>query len=104
MRLYLFLTVFAFLAFGSEDCPDIPGTIVPPDDKRADLEVFCCGKKKGIQGHHNSCYLDATLFSMYAFTTVFDSILYRDKRDSDITEYEDVQKVLKDGIVNPLRK
>lgn len=36
-----------------------------------------CGKFKGIQGHHNSCYLDATLFSMFTFTSVFDSILYR---------------------------
>lgn len=36
-----------------------------------------CGKFKGIQGHHNSCYLDVTLFSMFAFTPVFDAILYR---------------------------
>lgn len=41
-----------------------------------ELEAIC-GKFKGIQGHHNSCYLDATLFSMFTFTNVFDSILYR---------------------------
>lgn len=37
-----------------------------------------CGMFKGIQGHNNSCYLDATLFSMFAFTNVFDSVLYRE--------------------------
>lgn len=36
-----------------------------------------CGMFKGIQGHHNSCYLDATLFGMFAFSRVFDAVLYR---------------------------
>lgn len=40
-----------------------------------------CGKFKGIQGHNNSCYLDATLFSMFAFTNVFDAVLYREPND-----------------------
>lgn len=35
------------------------------------------GKFKGIQGHYNSCYLDATLFAMFTFTCVFDSLLFR---------------------------
>lgn len=37
-----------------------------------------CGMYKGIQGNHNSCYLDATLFAMFAFTNVFDAVLYRE--------------------------
>lgn len=41
-----------------------------------DLDKIC-GKNRGIQGHHNSCYLDATLFSMFAFTSVFDGLLFR---------------------------
>lgn len=63
-----------------------------------------CGKFRGIQGHHNSCYLDATLFSMFAFSRVCDAVLYRPANDaSDIGEYGDIQRVLRDEIVNPLR-
>ncbi|TMW42367.1 hypothetical protein DOY81_012553, partial [Sarcophaga bullata] len=68
-----------------------------------DLEELC-GKFKGIQGHHNSCYLDVTLFSMYAFTPVFDAILYRAPEPDDISQYTEVQTVLREEIVNPLRK
>ena len=49
---------------------------VPPITVNGDLQKIC-GKYRGIQGHHNSCYLDATLFSMFAFTSVFDSLLFR---------------------------
>lgn len=63
-----------------------------------------CGKFKGIQGHHNSCYLDATLFAMFTFTSVFDSLLFRPKEPQDIHMYDEVQKVLREEIVNPLRK
>lgn len=53
-------------ALTQPDCPVIPGYIRPlgtPEDVQA-----VCGKFRGIQGHHNSCYLDATLFGMFAFT------------------------------------
>jgi ubiquitin carboxyl-terminal hydrolase CYLD len=63
-----------------------------------------CGKFKGIQGHHNSCYLDATLFAMFTFTSVFDSLLFRPPDEDDNDHYEEVQKVLREEIVNPLRK
>jgi ubiquitin carboxyl-terminal hydrolase CYLD len=63
-----------------------------------------CGKFKGIQGHHNSCYLDATLFAMFTFTRVFDSLLFRPPEPEDNDHYEEVQKVLREEIVNPLRK
>lgn len=49
---------------------------VPPIYVKDNLEKLC-GKYRGIQGHHNSCYLDATLFSMFAFTYAFDSLLFR---------------------------
>lgn len=49
---------------------------VPPISVRNNLDKIC-GKFRGIQGHHNSCYLDATLFSMFAFTCVLDSLLFR---------------------------
>ena len=90
------------VAFGSLESPDIGGT-VPPHVIIDNIEDFC-GKHKGIQGHHNSCYLDATLFSMYAFTIVFDGVLYRPKNEDDLPEYEKVQDLLKESIVNPLRK
>lgn len=50
--------------------------IVRPISVKGDLESIC-GKYRGIQGHHNSCYLDATLFSMFTFTSVFDNLLFR---------------------------
>ncbi|ELU06273.1 hypothetical protein CAPTEDRAFT_156372 [Capitella teleta] len=89
-----------FSAFGAMACPDLEGDIPPPSAN--DLDRFL-GQNKGIQGHHNSCYMDAMLFSMYSFSMVFDSILFRPKRSDDIKDYDKVQKVLRDGIVNPLR-
>ncbi|XP_069817673.1 ubiquitin carboxyl-terminal hydrolase CYLD-like isoform X2 [Dendropsophus ebraccatus] len=62
------------------------------------------GWKKGIQGHCNSCYLDATLFCMFACSSALDTILLRppDKNDSD--SYTDTRDLLRTEIVNPLRK
>ncbi|KAH8263106.1 hypothetical protein KR044_004365, partial [Drosophila immigrans] len=90
--------------FGHVDCPTVFGAVAPLKIYNTeDLEAMC-GKFKGIQGHHNSCYLDATLFSMFTFTSVFDSILYRRQGPQDISHYSAVQNVLRDEIVNPLRK
>lgn len=87
--------------FGYMDSPVIPG-IIPPISREGDISSIC-GKYRGIQGHHNSCYLDATLFSMFTFTCVFDSLLYRPATVNDKTGYSQVQKVLREEIVNPLR-
>lgn len=90
--------------FGVEvDCPIVKGAVAPlcmPTEE--DVEAVC-GKFRGIQGHHNSCYLDATLFAMFTFTAVFDSLLFRPKGLGDIPYYEEVQQVLREEIVNPLR-
>ena len=88
--------------FGSLETPDVKGTVSPPDSLEDLSEI--CGKNRGIQGHHNSCYLDATLFSMFYFTSVFDCILHRPKQKDDLDAYEEVRSVLKEGIVNPLRR
>lgn len=61
--------------FGNMESSVIAG-IVRPISVKGDLESIC-GKYRGIQGHHNSCYLDATLFSMFTFTSVFDNLLFR---------------------------
>ncbi len=73
---------------------------VPPPET---LDVYLKKDPSGIQGHHNSSYLDATLFAAFAFSSVIDSILLRPKNDNDIEEYENVQTVLRDNIIYPLR-
>ncbi|XP_074838510.1 ubiquitin carboxyl-terminal hydrolase CYLD-like isoform X2 [Carettochelys insculpta] len=62
------------------------------------------GWKKGIQGHCNSCYLDATLFCMFAFSSVLDSLLLRPADKNDAASYEETRDLLRTEIVNPLRK
>lgn len=61
--------------FGNMESSVIVG-MVRPISVKGNLESIC-GKYRGIQGHHNSCYLDATLFSMFTFTSVFDNLLFR---------------------------
>ncbi|XP_017485429.1 PREDICTED: uncharacterized protein LOC108373990 isoform X1 [Rhagoletis zephyria] len=90
--------------FGQVECPSVPGAVAPLKIKSLEELEENCGKFKGIQGHHNSCYLDATLFSMFTFTPVFDSLLFRPPEADDIPSYTEVQKVLREEIVNPLRK
>ncbi|CAH0748814.1 unnamed protein product [Diatraea saccharalis] len=85
--------------FEQPDCPVVPG-IVPPLTSLGEL----AGKNRGIQGHHNSCYLDATLFAMFTFTSVFDALLYRPPEAEDSPHYSEVQRVLREEIVNPLRR
>ena len=99
--IYIEMIIFIPKAFGTLDCPEIQGKIGPPEDVK-DVTHYV-GKHKGIQGHHNSCYMDATLFSMFAFTQVFDIILFRPQAKTDVKEYTEVQNVLKEAIVNPLR-
>ncbi len=53
------------LDFGDMECPVVPGFHAPI--KVSDVEQLC-GRNRGIQGHQNSCYLDATLFAMFSFT------------------------------------
>lgn len=90
--------------FGAKDCPIVEGSVAPLKILKPDDLDAVCGKFKGIQGHHNSCYLDATLFSMFTFTSVFDSLLFRPREPEDNSQYEEVQRVLREEIVNPLRK
>ncbi|CAH2067129.1 unnamed protein product, partial [Iphiclides podalirius] len=85
--------------YDQPDCPVVPG-VVPPLNSLGDL----AGKNRGIQGHHNSCYLDATLFAMFTFTSVFDALLYRPPEPEDSPHYTEVQRVLREEVVNPLRR
>lgn len=90
--------------FGKVDCPIVVGAVAPLKILQQEELESICGPFRGIQGHHNSCYLDATLFSMFTFTSVFDSLLFRPREPEDNPQYEEVQRVLREEIVNPLRK
>jgi ubiquitin thioesterase CYLD len=91
--------------FGGIECPAVEGHYPPhPTVKPEAMKAEFQGRNRGIQGHQNSCYLDATLFSMFCFTSAFDSLLYRPRGPQDIKAYNDVQRVLRDEIVNPLRR
>ncbi|XP_047135231.1 ubiquitin carboxyl-terminal hydrolase CYLD isoform X1 [Hydra vulgaris] len=70
----------------------------PPPNKLGDKYI---GNMKGIQGHINSCYMDATLFAMFAFNSTFDFMLYQKSCKDDFGD--NVQKCLHLNIVNPLR-
>ena len=60
------------------------------------------GDEKGIQGHQNSCYIDSTLFGLFAFSDVFDAMfLEADKTDKN---RKAICSLLWKGIANPLRK
>ncbi|XP_041489662.1 LOW QUALITY PROTEIN: ubiquitin carboxyl-terminal hydrolase CYLD-like [Microtus oregoni] len=74
----------------------------PPKTEKEGLKIMI-GKKKGIQGYYNSCYLDSTLFSVFAFSSVLDTVLLRPKGKNDIEYYSETQELLRTAIVNPLR-
>ena len=70
------------------------------------------GDQKGIQGHQNSCYLNATIFGMFALNDVFDSLFLESSVNKKLEAAEipvmqvqqQISEILWRGIVNPLRK
>ncbi|XP_041521972.1 ubiquitin carboxyl-terminal hydrolase CYLD-like [Microtus oregoni] len=74
----------------------------PPKMEKEGLKIMI-GKKKGIQGYYNSCYLDSTLFCLFAFSSVLDTVLLRPKEKNDVEYYSETQELLRTAIVNPLR-
>ncbi|XP_036997475.2 ubiquitin carboxyl-terminal hydrolase CYLD isoform X3 [Artibeus jamaicensis] len=89
------------LAFGGY-LSEVVEENTPPKMEKEGLEVMI-GKKKGIQGHYNSCYLDSTLFCLFAFSSVLDTVLLRPKEKNDVEYYSETQELLRTEIVNPLR-
>ena len=82
-------------------------------DQDAGAELFprYIGNERGIQGHHNSCYLDSTVFGLFALSDLFDVMFLNEPGQSlsqhSIQEEEYCKKtkhMLWKGIVNPLRK
>ncbi|XP_028840732.1 ubiquitin carboxyl-terminal hydrolase CYLD [Denticeps clupeoides] len=62
------------------------------------------GWKKGIQGHLNSCYLDASLFSLFSCCSSVDWVLFRPLGPQDGARSREAQDLLRCEIVNPLRR
>ena len=81
-----------------KNCP-----LEEPEDQPIsdDQLVKYLGEGHGIQGHYNSCYLDATVFGLFALSDVFDPMLRIEARDP---AGEEIRGMLWRGIVNPLRK
>ncbi|PAA55907.1 hypothetical protein BOX15_Mlig027790g3, partial [Macrostomum lignano] len=88
--------------FGSGDFETIAG----PTEPRIRLDGLdnLVGRNRGVQGHHNSCYLDSTLFAMFATVGAFDGVLERPGQAKDIDNYEEIKNTLREGIVNCLRR
>lgn len=60
------------------DIPPVPQFEDPEEDAppipESEALSLLVGKMKGIQGHINSCYLDATLFSLFSSSVTLDNI------------------------------
>ncbi|ODM93693.1 Ubiquitin carboxyl-terminal hydrolase CYLD [Orchesella cincta] len=62
---------------------------------------------RGIEGSNNSCYADSVIFSLFAFTTVFDHYLENpstEKHSQRVTHNRSICNILKYDIVSTLRK
>ncbi|MBN3304926.1 CYLD hydrolase, partial [Amia calva] len=77
-------------------------TDVPPIPESKVLALLE-GRMKGIQGHYNSCYLDASLlyvsYSLFSCCVALDSVLH-----SSAGSEKHIQKILRRDIVNRLRR
>ena len=63
------------------------------------------GERKGIQGHQNSCYLDSSIFGLFALTDAFDEMFLQAQSIKTADQNrQDIAELLWKGIVNPLRK
>ena len=63
------------------------------------------GDVRGIQGHQNSCYMDSTIFGLYALSGIFDIIFLEPNLVvTSVQSRKAVSELLWKGIVNPLRK
>ncbi|KAI4828519.1 hypothetical protein KUCAC02_022601 [Chaenocephalus aceratus] len=71
---------------------------VPPISTEQ-VKHILIGRMKGIQGHCNSCYMDAALFSLFSCSSVLDSMLFKSTEPQDAP----IQRTLLQDIVNPLR-
>ena len=83
--------------FGPKESPVIEGKVDPPKY----ISPMYIGRSRGIQGNKNSCYLDATLYAMFAFTNTMDYML---SSPVDGPVNQTIQKKLRESVINPLRE
>ncbi|XP_069374783.1 ubiquitin carboxyl-terminal hydrolase CYLD [Paralichthys olivaceus] len=88
----------AFAEWGSERVEEH----TPPVDGDEARELYQ-GWKRGIQGHLNSCYLDATLFSLFSCCSSADWVLFWPSDPETDPNSAQAQDLLRCEIVNPLR-
>ncbi|XP_040887380.1 ubiquitin carboxyl-terminal hydrolase CYLD [Toxotes jaculatrix] len=89
----------AFAEWGSERVEEH----TPPLDGDEARELYQ-GWKRGIQGHLNSCYLDATLFSLFSCCSSADWVLFWPSDPEMDKNCSQAQDLLRCEIVNPLRR
>ncbi|XP_022623916.1 ubiquitin carboxyl-terminal hydrolase CYLD-like [Seriola dumerili] len=89
----------AFAEWGSERVEEH----TPPVDGDEARELYH-GWKRGIQGHLNSCYLDATLFSLFSCCSSADWVLFWPSDPDTDQNSSQAQDLLRCEIVNPLRR
>lgn len=89
----------AFAEWGSERVEDH----TPPGEGDEARELYQ-GWKRGIQGHLNSCYLDASLFSLFSCCSSADWVLFWPIDPEKDQSSSQAQDLLRCEIVNPLRR
>ncbi|KAM7377061.1 hypothetical protein PAMA_013716 [Pampus argenteus] len=89
----------AFAEWGSERVEEH----TPPVDGDEARNLYH-GWKRGIQGHLNSCYLDATLFSLFSNCSSADWVLFWPSDPETDQSCSQAQDLLRCEIVNPLRR
>ena len=105
---YMYLLLFYFTALQVPDREEQDQTVP------VDQIMKYIGDERGIQGHQNSCYLDATIFGLFALSDVFDSLFLESlimkgphsaAAETPVTQVQrEISDMLWRGIVNPLRK
>ncbi|KAK9519743.1 hypothetical protein VZT92_022452 [Zoarces viviparus] len=81
----------------AEHSAGTPGTVPPISTEQ--VSQILIGRMKGIQGNYNSCYMDATLFSLFSCSSALDAMLFKSTEPQDAP----IQRTLLHDIVNPLR-
>ncbi|XP_036406980.1 ubiquitin carboxyl-terminal hydrolase CYLD [Megalops cyprinoides] len=89
----------AFAEWGSERVDEN----TPPVYGEEARELYS-GRKRGIQGHLNSCYLDASLFSLFSCCSSVDWVMLCPSGPDDGPHRSHAQDLLRCEIVNPLRR
>ena len=91
----IYYTIYLILAMNY-----IPVEMSTPGMADSHLFDNYIGEYKGIQGHQNSCYLDATLFGLFALSSAFDELFLHD----DTNNSQSIENIIWKKIVNPLRR